>query len=374
LGDRSARQLVFSPDDSRLFVAGEGVTVVDPLREGTLLRFQPCDDDIYYLSIASDGRRLASCTTGGMISIVSCGQSHLIPQTIPASSRTAIQETPWSIESSRIVYSAVRDGQRNLFLFDRTSGETKQLTREEAKEHGANNPRPSRDGKRVVYQRLLPGNYDLGLLSIGDAETSVLVENPAYEVSPIWSPDGRRIAFMSTRGFELGSIGPFPGHIYSQEAAGGEPVQLTREPLTSSLGPSDWSPDGASLLLSRYDGERIRIYSLEVASGKERPITDSPHKDYSAVYSSDGKRIAFHSETEGGANIVVCDLDGRNRLELTADGFNYGPRWSPDNRWLLFTRSKDGQQHDIYAINVDTKELIAVVATEEDEREGNWLR
>lgn len=113
---------------------------------------------------------------------------------------------------------------------------------------------------------------------------------------------------------------------------------------------------------------------MDVATGRELPITDSPNKDYSAVYSSDGKRIAFHSEAEAGANIVVCDLDGGNRIELTEDGFNYGPRWSPDNQWLLFTRSTDGQQYDIYAINVATRKMVAVVATEEDEREGNWLK
>lgn len=374
IGDRDASQLAFSPDGQRLFVGAEAITGIDPRREGTLLRFQPCDDDIYYLSVGPNGQRLASCTTGGLITIVSSKPRPGHSRQAPSAASNDIHRSDWSIKSGRIVFSAMRGGQRNLFVYDHANQKTAPLTNVESQGRGANNPRPSPDGKYIAYQALQPDNYDLGLITISSHVTSVFVENPAYEVSPVWSPDSQRIAFMSTRGFTLGKIGPFPGHIYSQELNGNELKQVTREPLTSSLGPSDWSPDGKSLLMARPDGARIRIISLDVATGQERPITDSSNKDYAATYSNDGQRIAFHSETDHGSQIVVSDLDGGNRTEITHEGYNYEPRWSPDNEWLLFTRSMDGKQYDICAVNIANRQILSLVATEEDEREGNWLK
>lgn len=75
VGDRAANQLAFSPDGRRLAVAADAITVIDPTREGTLLRLQPCDDDIYFMSFSPDGRQLACCTTGGLIAIASAKSS-----------------------------------------------------------------------------------------------------------------------------------------------------------------------------------------------------------------------------------------------------------------------------------------------------------
>jgi Tol biopolymer transport system component len=148
---------------------------------------------------------------------------------------------------------------------------------------------------------------------------------------------------------------------------------VTKEPLTSSLGPSDWSPDGRSLLIARQHADRIGTYLLDVESGKERQITDSGVKDYSAKFSHDGRRIAFHAETENGSDIVICDVDGSNRRALTHEGFHYSPRWSPDDAWLMFSRLNDDGQCDLLALRIADGKIVTLLATGEDEREGRWL-
>lgn len=68
-GDSPINQLAFSPDDSRIAVASDVVYILDPQAGVSLLRFQPCDDSIYFLAFSPDGSRLATCTTSGSIAI-----------------------------------------------------------------------------------------------------------------------------------------------------------------------------------------------------------------------------------------------------------------------------------------------------------------
>ncbi|MBK8978825.1 MAG: PD40 domain-containing protein [Planctomycetes bacterium] len=202
----------------------------------------------------------------------------------------------------------------------------------------------------------------------------MLTDDPAFDVSPVWSPDGRYVAFMSTRGFDFGSIGPFPGHLCVIDVAGSGLRRVTHEPLTSSLGPSDWSPDGRHLLLARVVGERPDLFELDVQTGVERRVTATPEGEYGAVYSSDGARIACHAETGSGSQIVVMDRDGEHRATVTTGpGYHYVPTWSPDDRWLVFTASDDGEQYDVRAVRLEDGYVIDVVATPEDEREAEFL-
>ena len=79
---------------------------------------------------------------------------------------------------------------------------------------------------------------------------------------------------------------------------------------------------------------------IDLATGLESQLTQSAQGNYSATFSHSGDRIAFHSESDDGAQIVVSDLGGDNQRRVTSGpGFRYGPRWSPDeaNNSLAFT-------------------------------------
>ena len=292
-----------------------------------------------------------------------------------AAGRAVAADEPWSIDRAQVLYTGRRDGKADLYLYDRGTGGTRRLTSHGDDGSTANAGRLSPEGDRLAYQVIRGGNYDLYLLELTEGEAVNLTDHPEFDVNPVWSPSGDRLAFMSTRGFELGSIGPFPGHLYVVDLAGGAIEPLTREPLTSSLGPSDWSADGKTLLLARVHGERPDLLALDIATGEETQLTETEEGEYSAVYSNDGARIAFHAETASESQIVVMDLATGERRSLTSGpGLRYGPRWSPDDSWLLFTSSDDGEQYDIEAVRVADGEIIEVVATEEDEREGSFLR
>ena len=280
----------------------------------------------------------------------------------------------WSIETAEVLFTARRGGVSDLYILDRGTGDTTRLTSFGTPDGGANAARVSPEGQRIAFQIRRGQDYEVHVVDLAGGPSTNLSTHPEYDVNPVWSPDGESVAFMSTRGFALGSIGPFPGHVYTRALAADTVMQVTREPLTSSYGPSDWSPDGTTLLIARDDEVGTNLYRLEVDTGRELRLTARAGANYSATYDHSGDRVAFHSEWAGSSQIVVLDLRTmETRVVTSGPGLRYSPRWSPDDEWLMFTASDDGSDYDVRAVRIADGYEIDIVATDEDEREGGWL-
>lgn len=273
-----------------------------------------------------------------------------------------------------MLFTARRGGNTDVYLLDRATGDTTRLTRDSAADNYA---RPAPDGALVAFQSRREGPFEIYLMNPDGSAPRNLTSHEAWDVLPAWAPDGSAIAFMSTRGYTLGDPAPFPGHLYLVRPDGGGLRQLTREPLTSSLGPQDWTPDGRHLLLSREVDGSLDLFLLDVATGAEARFTSDPADEYGASVSHDGTRIAFHAEADGISHIVVIGRDGTGRRTLTAGpGLRYGPRWSPDDTWLLFSQQGPGgeRDYDLRAVRIADGRVVPIVVTPDDEREGDWVR
>lgn len=279
----------------------------------------------------------------------------------------------WTIERAQMVFSARRDGRLGIYRLDRAAGTSTLLTDPDAEEFFG---RVSPDGQRMALQSRSGRTTDIEVLTFDTGARWKLTDHPDWDVLPVWSPDGTRLAFMSTRGFALGSLGPFPGHIYIAAVDGTGARPVTSDPLTSSLGPQAWSPDGRSLLLSRAAGDaRPDLVLLDLETGQERTLAEGEEGEYGADFSHDGRWIAFHVESADASRIEIMRVDGAERRVVVAGaGFRYGPRWSPDDRWLAFSfRGPDREDVDVLAVRVNDGEIVPLVATEEDERDPDWM-
>jgi Tol biopolymer transport system component len=83
--------------------------------------------------------------------------------------------------------------------------------------------------------------------------------------------------------------------------------------------------------------DAYNIIAVDVASGKEKKLTDEPILDDGSEYSPDGKHIFFNSMRAGDMDLWRMDANGKNPVRLTSDAYNdWFPHVSPDQKWILF--------------------------------------
>ena len=185
---------------------------------------------------------------------------------------------------------------------------------------------------------------------------------------PQWSPDGKRIAFISNRGGET--------HIWTLLVAGGDPQRLSAEALNLkgySVSPS-WSPDGEYIAYNARVDDNVDIYMMPAAGGAARRITRSPTRDVFPSFSPDGKELVFAS-APGTEEILrhperftlwTASVEGgtARRLGIVPHPSLWG-RFSPDGRWLAYqTRQGSSVWADLWIVSTRGGDPIPVATLE----------
>lgn len=146
--------------------------------------------------------------------------------------------------------------------------------------------------------------------------------------SPLWG----KIVFYSHRDGNT--------EIYTMDSDGSNQIRLTFNKVSDSS--PVWSPNGRQIAFHSYrDGDQNReIYIMDADGSNQRNLTRHPASDGYPAWSPNGSQIAFTSNRNAGENqfldIFVMDADGSNVQQVTKSGFAQGPRWSPDGEWILF--------------------------------------
>ena len=188
-----------------------------------------------------------------------------------------------------------------------------------------------------------------------------LTNHPNDDRSPSWSPDGKRIAFVSNRdGHVIGGIPTF--EIYVMDADGKNQQRLTNNPH-GDWNPS-WSPDGKRIVFSsRRDRHFIgdfgiteEIYVMDADGKNQQRLTNNRQNDLLPSWSPNGERIAFASDEKGNFEnfeIYVMDANGGNQQRLTNNrGDDWNPSWSPDGERIAFMSKRNGNA-EIYVMDAD---------------------
>ena len=182
-------------------------------------------------------------------------------------------------------------------------------------------PSFSPDGNEIafVWNRGKEGSFDIYRKMIGPGEPLRLTTNPAADIHPAWSPNGRIIAFL--RALESGKYA-----VYLVPALGGPENRIAEAASGSTL---DWSPDNKWLAIS--DGKPLGLYLVSVETGEKRRLT-SPSRGYDmfASFSPVGRTLAFVRSLDLGVSDIY-------RISLTADLHPSGEpeRLTYENRYIL---------------------------------------
>jgi Tol biopolymer transport system component len=192
------------------------------------------------------------------------------------------------------------------------------------------NPSISPDGTRIAVL-VAAETYDIWILDL-DRDSLTRLSFGKDDVFPIWSPDGKRVVYASSK--------PGVYNLYARAADGSG----SDEPLTSEQEPSvpqSFSPDGKLLVFDKTRGEagEIWIYPLEKGSSP-RPFLQGPFLYSGGRLSPDGRWLAYQSNESGKWEVYVAAFPGPGgKWQISTDGGEQA-LWGPSGKEIFFAHDK----------------------------------
>jgi dipeptidyl aminopeptidase/acylaminoacyl peptidase len=263
-----------------------------------------------------NGRVVAETRSGFvLVAPVERGLSLRVPGT------TARDHSPaFSPSGQRIAFASFRFGDGEIFVMDADGGNLRELTFSRA---GDDDPAWSPDGSRLVFEsaRGTFGESDVWAMGADGRGQTRLTDSPGFDGDPSWSPDARRIAFTSMRDGNR--------EIYVMEATGADQRRLTftgggvsdTDVEAVDQNPS-WSPDGRRIAFDSTRDGQLEVYVMDADGSNQRRLTTSPALDAIPVWSPDGRQILFTSNRAGRdrRGLYAISADGGAVRRLPADG------------------------------------------------------
>ena len=236
---------------------------------------------------------------------------------------------------------------------------------------GSRYPALSPDGKQIAFSYL----GDIWRVPVHGGQAFRLTDNDAYDGHPIWSPDGKWLAFTSDREGQ--------DDVYLMPSTGGVPKRLTFNSATDVA--TDFSPDGRWILFQSNRLSMAGLFKVSVKGGMPVPVLDRYWVwTFSGKFNPNGKEVLFSVGMENrfwwrkgyrGANsakLWVVQPNTQKSIQITTDDANsFWPNWSNDGKTIYFVSERKTGVYNIWSCDRSGNQLRRITSFKKGE--VRWL-
>jgi TolB protein len=210
---------------------------------------------------------------------------------------------------------------------------------------------------RLAYILKKGSRYELQVSDVDGHNAFTIANSPEPIISPAWSPDGNRLAYVS---FEQKK--PV---VYVQNLADGKRRALAN--FRGSNSAPAWSPDGSKLAIVLSKDETSQIYLIDADGGGLQRLSRGGALETEPVFSPDGKWLYFTSDRGGSPQIYKMSAAGGEASRLTFGGsYNVTPAISRDGSKLAYIH-RDGGRFQVAVLDLATGQTQVLTDTLHDE-------
>jgi Tol biopolymer transport system component len=218
------------------------------------------------------------------------------------------------------------------------------------------------DGKRIAFSSNRSGTFDIWMSDVDGRRRMQLTSMNSDERTPKWSPDGKTIAFLT--------IANDRTDIWISSLEGNRTVLTDDGALKKSF---EWNPSGESLIYDSNKGGRWNIWLADLRTHQASQLTDGQGDNMYPSWTSDGMRILFSSNRSGSSKIFEMSSDGARLKQLTSgSGNDIKPRMSPDGKLIAFVSDRYGEG-TLWIMNADGTNQYEARSNPPIQRPGTYI-
>ncbi|MEQ1590222.1 MAG: Tol-Pal system beta propeller repeat protein TolB [Gallionella sp.] len=222
-------------------------------------------------------------------------------------------------------------------------------------------PAWSSDGSKIAYVSFAGAHAVVYIQSVYSNQRTVIADSRGSNSAPAWSPDGKQLAVVIGRegSSQIYLVTPEGKDMRRITTGGG----IDTEP--------NFSPDGQSLLFTSDRGGTPQIYQMPVAGGAAKRMTFGRGNHYSPRYSPNGKSFVFTHQAKGKFYIAKQDIQSGQMELITGGGWEKKPSFSPNGKVVMYA-SELGGRGILATVSSDGRVKQKMSTTNGDAREPIW--
>jgi TolB protein len=217
------------------------------------------------------------------------------------------------------------------------------------------------DGRKLAYVSFEQGNSAIYLQDVATGARELISSGKGINGAPAFSPDGRKMALTLSR-----SGNP---EIYIRDMATGRTQQITQH-WAIDTEPA-FSPDGRFVYFTSDRGGRPQIYRVPVGGGNPERVTLEGEYNARASISPDGRKIAVAQGRGNEYRIAVWDIESERFSILTPGRLDESPSFAPNGSMILYA-TREGDRGVLSAVSADGSVRTRLILSEGDVREPAW--